>query len=325
MTRWTAWWPAGDSPRWRWYWTTTRSLPWTAGRCSTSPPQLPKTTLSSYSAVNSSRFPCASVPRDCPWVWSMPSQWHGATLKRSTNCAALSTQLVKKTFTSFFLTVFPLNSGVEFFFSFQCTVKEGKSVIVFAGTKNMVDRLHENLRGFDYITTHGWGNLSFLSSYQSIVLLFPYMVRMMHVTTCFVAEISPRQTELLCCIDFPPKKSQSCSRLIFVLAVNFPLGAVQKWRQHPILVARTSPSPPPPVSQSTKMVPYFRLQAPPTDVRTSAFSQPLFSPITPGWRHFLDGPLVKRLNQNIFSYHGWMEMRSESGFRREPPVERGRH
>ncbi|OQV25340.1 DEAD-box ATP-dependent RNA helicase 52C [Hypsibius exemplaris] len=30
-----------------------------------------------------------------------------------------------------------------------------ESVIVFAGSKNMVDRLHENLRGFSYLVTHG--------------------------------------------------------------------------------------------------------------------------------------------------------------------------
>ena len=50
-----------------------------------------------------------------------------------------------------------------------------------------------------------------------------------------------------------------------------------------------------PVSQSTKMVPDIKLQAPPTDIRASAFSHPL--PSTPWLTSFLDGPLRK-----IFHY-----------------------
>ena len=46
-----------------------------------------------------------------------------------------------------------------------------------------------------------------------------------------------------------------------------------------------------PVSDSTRMVPYIRLQAPPTDIRTSAFSHPL-PPPTLWLTSFLDDTLV---------------------------------
>ena len=56
-------------------------------------------------------------------------------------------------------------------------------------------------------------------------------------------------------------------------------------------IKRPDPSPPPlPVSHPTKMVPHIRLQAPPSDMKASAVSNPLTP--TPWLTSFLDGPKV---------------------------------
>ena len=64
------------------------------------------------------------------------------------------------------------------------------------------------------------------------------------------------------------------------------LGAIEKWRQHSILGGRTRAPPPVPVSHSTKIVPYNRFQAPPTDIRAPAFPHPSPFPLADvifGW------------------------------------------
>ena len=70
------------------------------------------------------------------------------------------------------------------------------------------------------------------------------------------------------------------------------LGAIQKWRQHSILGDSSSSF----VNHSTTMVPYFRLQAPPTDIRASAF-------FPPGWRHFWMAPNFLYVTHFHFTNH----------------------
>ena len=54
-----------------------------------------------------------------------------------------------------------------------------------------------------------------------------------------------------------------------------------------------------PVSHPAKMVPYFRPQAPPTDIGATAISHLL--PLPPGWRHFWMAPYV-------FAYLDWLSI-----------------
>ena len=94
------------------------------------------------------------------------------------------------------------------------------------------------------------GNISDVSLDEmnnKIVLFCPFFYYFLHIIKSRTQNVYPFSVHVYVF---------SLLLLLFEHFSGFLLGAVQKWRQHPTLGAQ---APPPPVSHSTKMVPYFRL------------------------------------------------------------------
>ena len=68
-------------------------------------------------------------------------------------------------------------------------------------------------------------------------------------------------------------------------------------------IRRPGPSPPPPLSHSTKMAPYIRLEDPPIVIRAH--------PPSPGWRHFWMAPYI--VQGYLKLYCTWMLFRNAKG------------